>query len=62
MDIPTQILLFVNEFCNQIDRVEKNRRKMCSWYMWGDKRDGSITDRFNLDASDFMEYRRMFQP
>jgi len=53
---------FVNEFCNQLSRMEHGRRGMISWYLFHDKRPGTVTERFELDASDYAKYAKLFQP
>ena len=60
MDEATQLFLFVNEFCHQIWRAFKGNREMHSFYLWSDKRPGTIRERMDADAKEFHEYRRMF--
>jgi len=52
----------VSEFCNQLASTEKGIRQMRSWYVFSDKRPGTIRERFELDASLYFEYERMFKP
>jgi hypothetical protein len=51
---------FVSIFCTELARSYKRIRAMYSWYVWSDKRDGTIRERFEADAADFMEYRKLF--
>ncbi len=51
----------VSEFCNQLASTEKGIRQMRSWYVFSDKRPGTIRERFELDARLYFEYERMFK-
>ncbi len=59
MDYETAL---VNEFCNQIAKMQHGFRAMSSWYIFSDKRPGSLTNRFNHDAADHADYMKLFQP
>lgn len=52
---------FVNEFCNQLAFTQKGIRNMHSWYLFSDKRPGTIRERFEADAKKFFEYQNLFQ-
>ena len=51
---------FVSMFCVQLARRNHMLRQMAAWYLFQDRRPGSIVDRFNQDARDFAEYQRLF--
>ena len=53
---------FVNEFCNQLARMEHGRRGMISWYLFHDKRPGTVIERFEADAAQHAEFMKLFQP
>jgi hypothetical protein len=61
MNESDQLLLFVNEFCNQMASMEKNRRAMYSWYAWSDKREGSVEERFWADAKSWGEHEKLWR-
>ena len=50
---------FITEFCNRMALVEKNRRAMYGFYLFGDKRQGTITERFDADARLWAEYQKL---
>lgn len=52
---------FVNEFVNQLTLTRKGIRNMHSWYLFSDKRPGTIRERFEADAKEFFEYQNLFQ-
>lgn len=56
-----QTHLFITEFCNQMTKVYHGIRDIHSWYIFQDRRPGSILDRFNQDAASWAEYSKMFQ-
>jgi hypothetical protein len=63
MDETAVTTLFVNEFCNQINRMYRNNRHFVSeFYLWSDKRPGSVTERLEADAQDEANYQRLFRP
>lgn len=49
----------VNQFCNQMAQIEKNRKAMHSFYLFGDKRPGTILERFDADAKDWVEFTNL---
>ena len=51
---------FVNEFCNQIARMQKQLREMRTFYVFEDHRPGTPTERFDLDAKSWSEYQKLF--
>ena len=53
---------FVDQFCDQLAINERGLRNMHSFYLWVDKRPGTILERFELDARRFWEYQKLFQP
>lgn len=53
---------FFNEFCNQLSKMEHGRRNMISWYLFHDKRPGTVLERFEIDARQHAEYTKLFQP
>lgn len=53
--------LFVNEFCNQLAKMDHNLQKMVSWYLFSDNRPGTIAEKFKADADEYSEYVKMFQ-
>lgn len=54
--------MLVNEFCNQTAKQAHGFRQMCNFYIFHDKRPGSLEERFNLDAQLFADYQKLFQP
>jgi hypothetical protein len=61
MDEQTQILVFVNEFCNRLALTAKGMRDLHSFYVFEDKRQGTIEERFSADAEDYYNYTAMFR-
>jgi hypothetical protein len=53
--------LFAHYLCNQLAEVAKGYREMRDFYLFRDKRPGSIVERFELDARSYFEYQKMFQ-
>lgn len=51
----------VSEFSNQLASTEKGVRQMSSWYLFSDKRPGTVLERFQLDAQRYFEYEKMFR-
>ena len=62
MDEATQIHLFVTEFVNQMARMHKGIIEMRSWYIFTDKRPGTILVRLDADAKRYNDYERMKRP
>ena len=58
MDYETE---FVSQFCTQLAINDRGLRGMYAFYIFEDKRPGSVTDRFKMDAEKFWEYQKMFQ-
>lgn len=52
---------FVSEFCNQLASTHKGIRNMRAWYMFSDRRPGTVTELFELDAKNYFEYEKMFR-
>jgi hypothetical protein len=61
MDQDLYANIFVNEFCNRLEKTRKALRDMHSFYLWDDKRPGSVIERFETDASEWGEYQKMFK-
>jgi len=61
MDNETKLLIFVNEFCNRMAEMEKGMRTMYSYYLFSDKRPGTLQERLDADAREHNEYTKMFQ-
>lgn len=53
---------FVHYFCNQLEDRLRQYRHMMGWYIFSDKRPGTIQERFESDADDYADYVRMFRP
>lgn len=53
--------VFITEFCNQLAITHKGMREMHSFYLFSDKRPGTIRERFEADAKEFFEYQNLFQ-
>ena len=51
----------VTEFCKQLATTQRGVRNMRSFYVFSDKRPGSISERFERDAKEFFEYQKMTQ-
>ncbi len=51
---------FVNEFCNQLAKTTHGLRQMRSWYVFHDKRPGTIQERLDADAAEFRDYTNLF--
>ena len=52
---------FVHEFCNQVAKMDAGLKQMKAFYIFEDKRPGSLEERFLGDAREFGEYQKMFQ-
>ena len=59
MNQADQIHLFVNEFVNQIALANRGLRRMHEFYLWHDKRPGTIDERFTADAKLWSEMQRL---
>jgi hypothetical protein len=53
---------FVHEFCLQLARAERGLRHMHAFYVFSDKRPGTVRERFEADAKQHAEYTKLFQP
>jgi hypothetical protein len=53
------VTLFVNEFCNRLATIHKGMRQLQAYYVFSDKRPGSITERYTADAEDHMEFSKL---
>lgn len=51
---------FVHHFCNQLAEMVKGHQRMAAWYVFSDKRPGTIQERFEKDAADYAEYVKLF--
>lgn len=52
---------FVSQFVTQLELARKGLRDMHSWYIFSDKRCGTIQERFEQDAAEFVAYQKMFK-
>ena len=52
---------FFNEFCNQLALVEHRRRGMIAYYLFSDKRPGTVLERFEADAKQHAAYVALFK-
>ena len=52
---------FVNVFCTQLAKRYHLLRQMTAWYEYEDHRPGTVVERFDRDAKDYMDFQRMFQ-
>ena len=53
---------FFNEFCLQLHKMERGLRQMHSFYVFQDKRPGTLLENWEADAKKFMEVHRMLYP
>lgn len=53
--------VFLTEFCNQLAVTQRGIQRMRAWYIFEDRRPGTVTERFERDARDYFEYEKMFQ-
>ena len=53
---------FFHEFCNQLALVEHRKRGMIAYYLFDDKRPGTVIERFTLDAAQHAQFTKLFQP
>jgi hypothetical protein len=51
---------FVHEFTNQLALVEHRRRSMIAYYLFDDKRPGTVIERFEADAAQHAAYTKLF--
>ena len=59
MDYNTE---FVNHFCTQLAINDKGLRHMHAFYLFHDKREGSVIERFTQDAAKFWSVHSMLYP
>ena len=59
MDYATE---FVNQFVTKLALNERGLRHMAAFYIWHDRREGSLTDRFKADAAKFWEVHKQLYP
>ena len=52
---------FVNVFCTQLALRYHLLRQMMAWYLFEDHRPGTVVERFDFDARDYMAYTNMFR-
>ena len=57
MDYDTKL---VNQFVNQLALNERGLRGMHAFYVFEDKRPGTVVERFTEDAQKFWEVHSMF--
>jgi hypothetical protein len=53
--------LFVSEFCNQLEDMRRRGRQAHEFYLFQDKRPGSVVERFQKDAAEFADYQKLFR-
>ena len=53
---------FFNEFCNQLANNERGVETDASFYVFQDKRPGTLLENWEADAKKFMEVHRMLYP
>jgi hypothetical protein len=51
----------VTAVTNQAAALDKAVRRMRAFYVFSDKRPGTIQERFDLDAKNYAEYTTMFR-
>ena len=51
----------LNEFVNQLDITQRGVQRMRAWYIFSDRRPGTVVERFQQDAQNFWEYENMFK-
>lgn len=49
----------ITEFCNQLASNQKGLRHMKNYYLFEDRRPGTIRERFEFDAKSYFDYERM---
>jgi hypothetical protein len=59
MDYATE---FTNQFCTQLALNERGLRHMHAFYVFEDKREGSLVDRYTRDAAKFWEVHTQLYP
>lgn len=53
---------FVSAFCIRLAEMDRQTRLLFAYYVFSDKRPGSVIERFRADAKEFDEHRRLFRP
>ena len=53
---------YVSIFCNELAKADKGQRKMAIYYIWEDKREGSLEERFRADCQEWNDFQRMVKP
>jgi hypothetical protein len=51
----------VTAVTNQAYALDKAVRRMRGWYVFSDKRPGTVQERFDLDARQYREYQDLFK-
>ena len=52
---------FLNEFCNQLAINQRGIRNMHSFYLFSDRRPGTVRERLEQDAAKFFEYQKLIR-
>lgn len=52
---------FVNVFCTQLALRYHLLRQMTAWYQYEDHRPGSVMERFDADAAEYVAYTNLFR-
>ena len=53
--------LLVHNFCNQVAKMYQGVRDLRVFYLFADKRSGTIQERFEADARSFWDYQKLFK-
>ena len=53
---------YLTEFINHMAKVDKDITRAVTWYVFEDKRSGTVQERFDLDAAEYSAYSKMFRP
>ena len=53
--------VLVTAVTKQACALDKAVRRMRSWYVFSDKRPGTVQERFDLDARQYREYQDLFK-
>lgn len=53
---------YVSIFCAELAKADKGLREMHSFYLFTDKRSGSVIDRVNKDADEYVALQKLFKP
>lgn len=51
---------YINALCEAAAAYDRKFMQMAHWYALEDKRPGTVRERFDQDAKEYNDYRRMF--